>query len=77
MADVRIEVSAFDLPEFRSFLERVRDFITEYAWHDRGCAATDADGEWHRGKPACTCGYDEALAALVPPSDDRPDLRLA
>ena len=67
MKPATFNVRVTDMEAFRSFLERVRDFINEYAWHDRNCAAVDADGEWRQGNPPCDCGYDEALAALVPP----------
>lgn len=61
-----VEVKVADLPEFKAFLSRVEDFIEEYAWHDRTCAAIDGDGEWHRGNAPCSCGYDEAKANLWP-----------
>ncbi len=48
---------------------RVRDVeliqdILEFCWHHRECAAIDGDGEWHKGNPDCTCGYDELIARL-------------
>lgn len=58
-------VRILDSDAFRDALERIEAFISEYAWHARGCAAVDADGEWHRGNPPCDCGYDEALASLT------------
>jgi hypothetical protein len=64
-------VSVLDAPAFHEFVVRVKDFIDEYAWHSRLCAAIDADGEWRTGNPACDCGYDEAFAALVPPEPAR------
>lgn len=60
-----VEVKVADLPWFREFLSRVEDFIGAYAWHDRSCAAIDADGEWRIGNPDCTCGYAEELLALT------------
>lgn len=60
-----VDVRVADAPAFVAFLQRVRDFVDEYAWHTRSCAAIDADGEWRRGNPACDCGYDEALAQLA------------
>lgn len=62
----KIEIRVMGLPVLHSFVGRVQDFIQEYAWHDRDCAAVDADGEWHRGNKSCSCGFDEALAALIP-----------
>jgi hypothetical protein len=62
----RVEINVMDVPVMREFLQRVEDFIQEYAWHSRDCAAIDADGSWHRGNPACDCGYDDARAALIP-----------
>jgi hypothetical protein len=68
VVSAKVEVRITDVPAFREFVERVQNFIQEYAWHTRDCAAIDADGEWHLAtSPPCTCGYDEALAALVPP----------
>lgn len=64
MKRAEVTVRVTEMEALRSFLERVRDFINEYAWHDRNCAAIDADGEWRRGNPPCDCGYDEALAAI-------------
>jgi hypothetical protein len=60
-----VEIRIADLPWFHEFLERLREFVAEYCWHDRSCAAVDADGDWRLGNPACSCGYTEALAALI------------
>lgn len=57
-----------DLEADGSFLERLADFIADYAWHDlTTCDAVDADGVWRKGNQACTCGYDESLASLALP----------
>jgi hypothetical protein len=61
---MQVDLRVTDLPVFREWLETVRDFINEYAWHTRECASIDADGEWRRGNPSCTCGYDEALTTI-------------
>lgn len=45
-------------------LESVGEIVGEYAYHHRECRAIDHDGEWHTGNPPCSCGYDEAVAAL-------------
>ncbi len=66
MKSTEVRVRVLDTQEFKDFLERAREFIDEYAWHRRDCAAIDADGEWRKGNAACDCGYDEALAALAP-----------
>jgi len=71
MKTATFRVSVLDTEVFQEFVGRVRDFIDEYAWHARSCAAIDADGEWRRGNPECDCGYEEALAELVPPRPDR------
>lgn len=65
MKAAKIEVKIADLSEFRAFVSRVEEFVTEYAWHSRDCAAIDYDGEWHIGNPECTCGYDEARDKLT------------
>ena len=65
MKPAMVEVKIADLDVFKAFVERIEEFVTEYAWHNRWCAAIDADGDWHRGNPACTCGYDEARATLT------------
>ena len=65
MAKASIDVNVLGLPAFHAFVERVHEFITEYAWHSRNCAAVDLDGEWHIGNPSCDCGYDEVLATLT------------
>ena len=71
MPEQRVTVSVLDTEAFREFVRRVNDFVQEYAWHLRDCAAVDADGEWHLGNPPCSCGYEEDLAGLVPPSVQR------
>lgn len=62
----RLEISVQDTARFEEFVERVEDFISAYAWHGRSCAAVDYDGNWNVGNPACTCGYEEDLANLIP-----------
>lgn len=59
-----VQVRVLDGKPFRDFVERVQDFIGEYAWHTRECAAIDIDGQWRLDSPACNCGYEDALAAL-------------
>lgn len=61
----KVDVRVMDQPEFLAFVERVKDFIAEYAWHGRECVSIDADGNWRRGNRPCSCGYDEALSSLV------------
>jgi hypothetical protein len=55
-AKIHVSVSLLDL-------EIVQDLMA-FCWHDRSCAAIDAGGEWHKGNPECTCGYDEVMARL-------------
>jgi hypothetical protein len=43
-----------------TFQSVIEEFIFEYAWHARNCAAINADGEWHKGNPECDCGFDKA-----------------
>lgn len=57
----RVEISVLDTHAFRAFVQRVDDFIQEYAWHTRDCAAVDSDGEWHQGNASCDCGYEDAM----------------
>ena len=61
----QVQVKIADLPAFKAFLERVEEFVSEYAWHTRDCASIDADGEWRFDSPPCSCGYDQALAAMT------------
>jgi hypothetical protein len=63
-----ITVSVLDTAEFAAFVERVRDFVDEYATHHRNCAAVDADGDWCTGNLPCDCGYDESLSGLADPN---------
>lgn len=43
-------------------LEALEEFASEYAWHARGCPATDPTGEGRAA--ACTCGFEQARAVL-------------
>ncbi len=63
-------VRVMDTAAFHEFLERLRAFVDEYAWHTRDCAAIDADGEWRPGNAACDCEYDAALARLAGTVDE-------
>jgi hypothetical protein len=62
---LEVQVKIADMAAFREFVERVKDFISEYAWHTRDCVAIDGDGQWHVGNKPCSCGYDETLERLV------------
>jgi hypothetical protein len=55
---LEVTVRVTDMDVFK----RLLDFLHEYADHTRDCAAYDVDGEWMR-RP-CTCGFDDAIAAI-------------
>lgn len=50
MKSLQIDVRILDQPEFRAFLERLNDFITEYAWYNRDCLSVDMDGVTEEGE---------------------------
>lgn len=58
--DCEVNVRVTDTAEFREFVEATREFMRDYAWHVRSCAAIDADGEWRIGNLPCDCGFEEA-----------------
>ncbi|HEY1249173.1 MAG TPA: hypothetical protein VGE97_09310 [Nitrososphaera sp.] len=64
--EIKVNVNVMNIDLMRKFIGRVEDFIRDYAWHTRDCTAIDLDGEWHKGNPPCTCGYDDAREKLFP-----------
>jgi hypothetical protein len=50
-----VEVKLADLPAFKAFMERVAEFVTEYAWHD---------------VRAFHCNPDPSCGAADEPEDD-------
>ena len=77
MKTTTVEIHVADAPVMVEFVHQVRDFIDTYASHTRSCAATYSNGQRREGNPPCDCGYDQALAALVPPRRDFLDSRRA
>jgi hypothetical protein len=61
MKAATVTVRFSDLQIFHDLI----DFIDEYAWHLRECAAIDADGDWRAGNDPCNCGYDRARKKFV------------